>query len=142
MTDKSWLLSAAALKVAKECIKTVEKELGVHLSLTHPEFLQMLNDYSEMCDCEQLTRHVQALNKFAAGLAAQPAKSAVVALSSRTARAVESAPSVSSVVSRAPAFSPASAGQTELIKFQGKAYQRFQDGKEFKGLYRGQPRYA
>ncbi len=139
MSDKSWLLSAAALKVAKECIKTVEQELGVHLSLTHPDFLQMLDYYSEMCDCESLTRHVQALNKFAKGYSAQPAKGSVVALHARggRGRTLEHATLVSSTTEVS-----APAPQRELIKFQGKAYQRFQDGKEFKGLYRGQPRYA
>lgn len=141
MSEKSWLLSAAAMKVAKECIKTVELELGVRLSLTHPEFLQMLNDYAEMCDSEQLTRHVQALNKFAKGLAAQQAKGSVVALNSGGGREVETA----SIVSRtqAPAaVQRRAAPEAELVHYQGKTYQRFYDGKEFKGLYRGQPKYG
>lgn len=152
MSHKSWMLSAAAIKVAKECIKTVEGELGVRLSLTHPDFLQMLNDYSEMCECENLTRHVQALNRFAAssaGVAATEKSSVVELKATGTHRAVVTsgvsvappAPVQAAAPAPAPAQPPQQAAQ-DRVEYKGKSYPRFLNGKEFKGLYRGQPQYA
>ncbi len=142
MSNKSWMLSAAAIKVAKECIKTVEIELSVRLSLTHPDFLQMLNDYAELCDSEQLVRHVQALNRFAAGTAATQAKSSVVELKATgTDHKTVSVPA-SAAAPLPPAPPQASQEPADRVQYKGKSYPRFMDGKEFRGLYRGQPKYA
>lgn len=152
MSDKSWLLSAAAIKVAKECVKTVEIELGVRLSLAHPDFLQMLNDYAEMCESEALSRHVGALNRFALTQSAQQQRSSVVQLgatgASRVAATAVSSPAPATAAvapAPAPAVPPAAAATaaaSETVIFQGRTFARYQDGRQFKGLYRGQPKYG
>lgn len=141
MSDKDWLLNAAAIRAAKECIKEVEANLEVRLSLTHPEFLQMLNDYSELCESPGLTEKVNNLNTFAATSVKAKSRASVVSFSGGPAEhrvpvpnSVRPAPS--ETTTRAP--SPTN----EMVTYQGKTYPKFYEGREFKGLYRGQPKYG
>lgn len=132
MPNKDWLLNAAALKAAKSCIKEVEAELGVRLRLTHPEFLQMLNDYAELCDSASLNKKVMLLNRFASPEERQ-GSGAVVPMNARGG---------AEQPRQASNQTPAAAVQDEeRITYMGKSYPRFKDGKEFKGLYRGKPQY-
>ena len=143
MQDKSWLLKPAAISVAKNCIHVVQNELGVRLPLTHPEFLKMLNEYAELSGSEVLAREVSALNAHAAaGAAVVEQRSAVVKLRPgspvATARPVERQEPQKIVQPPISAAPPA----VEMIHFNGRDYPKWQDGKQFAGLYRGQPRYV
>jgi hypothetical protein len=143
MQDKSWLLKPAAITAAKNCIHAVQNELGVRLPLTHPEFLKMLNEYAELSGSEALAREVSALNAHAAaGAAVVEQRSAVVNLRPgapvATARPVERQEPQKIVQ---PPISVAPPG-VEMIHFNGRDYPKWQDGKQFAGLYRGQPRYV
>jgi len=61
MSDNSWLLKPEALKAARTCIKQIQKDLGVKLPLTHPQFLEMLIEYRELCDSPALNQALSQL---------------------------------------------------------------------------------
>ncbi|CAA0122257.1 Uncharacterised protein [BD1-7 clade bacterium] len=127
MTDKSWLLNHAAIKAAKTCILLTQSELGVKLTLSHPEFFELLTSYVELTDNEALRQAFDELAKYA---------------DSGAKSATEPAPQAP-VIAKAPEPQIANDdSDSETIIYKGKAYQRWNDGLEFKGLYRGQPRYA
>ncbi|NRA41511.1 MAG: hypothetical protein HRU21_04290 [Pseudomonadales bacterium] len=128
MSNKSWLLDPTAIKAAKNCILLVQEELGVKLVLSHPEFLEMLKEYVELTDSEALEVAYHDLISFA-GLNASHLE--------------PNAKKKSSIVNSDVAEGKASrADDEEYVVYRGKAYKRYQNGLEFKGLYRGQARYA
>ena len=112
--SKEWLLKPESIRLAKTCITLVNQELGIKLLLSHPEFLTLLNDYAEMLDNAALHNSVNQLNGMA-GITSS------AALSNAT---------------------PTNVMAGETVHFRGKDYPRWRDGKQFSGLYRGQPRYA
>ena len=127
MQDKSWLLNAAAIAAAKECISAIEEELGVRLKLSHPQFLQMIQQYSELTDSAVLQASYDKLNQYAmsAGVQMEPqAQAAEVAAPVVRVESIEK-------------------NASETIMVKGRSFPRFDEqGNEFKGLYRGQARYA
>ena len=128
MNQKSWLLDPTAIKAAKKCILLVQEELGVKLVLSHPEFLEMLKQYIELTDSEALEAAYHDLISFA-GLNASHLE--------------PNAKKKSSIVNSQVANSQASrVDDEEYVVYRGKAYKRYHNGLEFKGLYRGQARYA
>ncbi len=135
MTDKSWLLNASAIAAAKDCIGAIEHELGVKLKLSHPQFLEMIEQYSELTDSEDLKTAYHNLKQFAQG--------AEVSSESKI-RAVTKLRSIPIETNNSPVQATSVASEKiETISFKGKIYPRFDDsGQEFKGLYRGQARYA
>ncbi len=134
MSNKQWLLNHVAIRKAKQCIVIIEKELGVRLKLTHPLFLEMIKEYAEMTDSVELQQSFSELEKIAGvGIAPEIKEEVnkVVEFSHRT-----TTPHTKNELA-------ANVGPDESISYRGKAYKRFNDaGKEFKGLYRGQARYA
>lgn len=154
MQDKSWLLKPAAINAAKGCIRIVQDELDVRLPLTHPDFLQMLNDYAELAGSAALNEAGATLNTFARSEQVVEAKrSAVVNLRDplrtdnaslmRTQIIPPPAPAPAPAPSPQPVAPTAAVAETggEFVNFNGRAYPKFLDGKKFAGLYRGQPRY-
>ena len=141
--DKSWLLNPKAIQAAKACIQQVDQELGVKLKLSHPDFLDLLYDYCELTDSEQLSRAFKLL----VGMAGAEVKSELIKSHAQA--------KVTPIHTHQQKSAPIKANQDidfieqplpvaydELIQYQGRNYPRWQDNKEFKGLYRGQPRYV
>ena len=64
MNSKKWLLNPTAIKAARICIKAVQEELGVKLTLSHPKFLELLRDYCELTESEKLKESYSQLIKL------------------------------------------------------------------------------
>lgn len=132
MHDRTWMINVDAVRIAKKCVQIVRDELGVKLLLSNPDFIHLLSEYAELTESKKLNEALSELLTFAndnVESAALNAKDAtVVKLRRESHVVVESAP--------APV-----ALEDETIMLNGKAYQRWRNGKEFKGLYRGQPTY-
>ena len=136
MNDKTWLLKPSAIKAAKTCVQLVQRELDIRLPLSHPEFLEMLNDYAELAECEELRGAVEELNTMAG------AENAAVANRKTGTGSDKVVPMPGTTPNKAPAATAAtSVAADEVVLYNGKEYPRWSDGKEFSGLYRGQPRY-
>ena len=131
--DKSWMLNAKAISAAKTCIDQVENELDIKLKLSHPDFLELLAQYMELTDSDELQRSVEELAKYAPADFQQKIKGKIESILSED--APESAPQEST---SAPMQNENS---DDKLIYMGKSYPKFQDGKKFKGLYRGQPHY-
>ena len=148
MSDKSWLLNAAAIKSARVCIKAVEEELGVRLPLSHPNFFGLLSEYSELMDSEPLTIAFNELATYANNDVSRikvtkggGGEQKVVPIA-RSPRMVDMSGRAGQKA-QAQSLSIEESGRSEeLVTFRGKQYSRWNDGREFKGLYRGQPRYG
>ena len=67
MADRSWMLNPSAIKAAKDCILVIERELGVKLKLSHPQFVQMIKDYSELTDSQELVKAYDKLMTYFGG---------------------------------------------------------------------------
>lgn len=146
MSDKNWLLNAAAIKSARQCIKAVEKELGVRLPLSHPNFFGLLSEYSELMNSKPLTLAFKELSAYANNdtYSMKMAKSGgqnVVSISRPPAEPKAFGGGLKKAWPRRVVVEKASQ-RDELITYGGKVYSRWHKGKEFKGLYRGQPHYA
>ena len=131
--DKSWMLNARAIKAAKSCIEQVENELDIKLKLSHPDFLELLLQFTELTDSEELQLSLEELAKYAPADFQQKFQARINDKLSE--EEPESAPQES-----APAPNVNNKSD-ETVLYRGKSYSRYQDGKEFKGLYRGQPHY-
>jgi hypothetical protein len=139
VTNRTWLLKPEPLKVAKTCIQLVKNEIDVKLPLSHPQFLEMLNDYADMMESEALSESVQQLNIMAGNQGA-------VFLNKAASNNVVQHPSHALIEStlKMPANdhdTKSSKDESETTVYQGKTYKRWQGNKEFVGLYRGQARY-
>ena len=136
MADKSWLLNPSAIRVAKKCIENVQNELGVRLKLSHPEFMQMLQEYSELTDSPALAEAYQELLSYVDGGA-----SVTQLKKAAGSDVVQPVRSISNVETVKTQTAGPSADASETVLYNGKSYARWRGDKEFKGLYRGQPRY-
>jgi hypothetical protein len=65
--DSSWVLKREAVQLAKECIATIQLQLGVRLKLSNPEFLALLGDYIDLWEDETYKKNVAKLY-YLAGL--------------------------------------------------------------------------
>lgn len=134
--DKSWMLNPQAIRYAKSCIHIVRDELGVKLKLSHPQFLQMLHEYVDMTDSQELGLAYSHLISMAGpgtvlrGL--EPKEKAEFD------RNIVDLPIKRQA--NGEAFSEFGL-EEETIELNGKLYAKWRDGKEFKGIYRGQPSY-
>jgi len=134
--DKSWMLNPQAIRYAKACIHVVKEELGVKLKLSHPEFLQMLHEYVDMTDSQELGISYSRLISMAGpGMVLQGLKPLDNASPERN---VVELPMKKQA--NGETFSGSGLEQ-EMIQLNGKVYAKWRDGKEFKGIYRGQPSY-
>ena len=129
MADKEWMLNPQAIRHAKECINIVKGELGIKLTLSNPNFIYLLHEYVDMLESPDLgTAYAQLVAMAGPGtiLADMPDKDEPPTLQKRAA-----------------AVGDASAGgdPNETVEVNGRVFPRWNDGKEFKGMYRGQPTY-
>lgn len=134
--DKSWMLNPKAIRVAKECIHCIKEELGIKLTLAHPQFMELLTEYTELMDNEHLATSFAELCTMADHTLpgeqqeASGSRSNIVKMVSKlthheTKQAV-GAPPV----------------PEDTVTYCGKVYPRWCGGKEFSGVYRGQPHYS
>ena len=141
MSDKNWMLNPTAISHARVCIAVIQEELGVKLKLSHPQFLEMIKEYIELTDSVELASAYNVLASMAGSqldaVATAPQK--VVNLNPPNAKPVDTPVVAATQVAPAPVNTNS---QQEMIEYKGKLYPRFSDEGEFKGLYRGQPRYA
>jgi hypothetical protein len=139
VSNRAWLLKPEPLKVAKTCIQLVQGEIDVKLPLSHPQFLEMLNDYADMMESEQLIKSVQQLNMLAGdqGVAFLKKVAGDNVIQHPSHNITKSSPitSVNNVTTQP------SKDESQTINYMGKTYKRWQGNKEFAGLYRGQARY-
>ena len=153
MSDKNWMLNPTAIAHARVCIAVIQEELGVKLKLSHPQFLEMIKDYIEMTDSDELATAYNALVSMAGSQLQAVATEAqkVVNLNPPTQPAAQATsqpafkPAANTISSQSAAKTAETNSNTpsqEMIEYKGKLYPRFSDEGEFKGLYRGQPRYA
>lgn len=138
--DRSWMLNPKAIRAAKECIQIVKRELGVKLTLSHPEFMGMLHEYVELTDSSELGKAYSKLLAMA-GVgnvvhSLKPRKSGNAALEvvALPVDAEERKPAIKKIIG-------ADFQRDEYVEFRGKRYAKYRDGKTFRGMYRGQPHY-
>lgn len=126
MADKSWMLNPKAIRHANECIHTIKELEGVRLKLSQPDFLQRLHQY-----VEQLNSH--KLGEAYANLLAMAGVGNVL-------QSLEAEPA-HAVVAQAAGSDVKSISSEETVEIGGQRFPRFRNGREFRGLYRGVPRY-
>lgn len=137
--DRSWMLNPKAIRAAKECIQIVKRELGIKLTLSHPEFMGMLHEYVDLTDSSELGQaYSKLLGMAGVGNVVQslkPRKSGNVALEVAALPFEEKEPKPHAKVVGADFH------KGDYIEFRGKRYQKYRNGKKFRGVYRGQPHY-
>ncbi|MCY4046021.1 MAG: hypothetical protein OXE99_13215 [Cellvibrionales bacterium] len=126
MSDKGWMLSAEAISKARMCITIIQDELGIKLKLSHPDFLGMIKEYVELTESTALRDAYNELAKFAGQPKLKDAPAVIVPIKK------------DAVIPQQPF--PISS--QEMVIYRGKSYPKYQEGLEFKGLYRGQAHYA
>lgn len=128
MNSKEWLLNPHAIAVARKCIIAVELELGIRLKLSHPNFLEMLQEYGALTDSDKINTPLLELYSLAVGKTASTSNKVHV---------------LKGVSLDDDTFTLDGEPTQEMVTFRGKEYPKFNDaGDEFQGLYRGQARYA
>lgn len=133
MQDRSWMINAKAMRAAKQCVEVVRDELGVKLLLSNPDFISLLHDYVELTDSIELQAAYADLMVYAG-------KNTSAAKLNATDNTVVSIRKDDALDLDLPAIHEP-IGKEETVTCGGKSYQRWRDGKEFTGLYRGQPMY-
>lgn len=135
MQDKSWMLNPTAISQARNCIDIVQKELGVKLKLSHPQFLELIVEYIELTDSQELADAYNGLAAFS--------NSNLQAVEPRVVKAkVTSIAPKEPLVNRNAIKEASDMHPEDMVEYHGKFYRRFSGDAEFKGLYRGQARYA
>lgn len=134
MSDRSWMIDPLAVRAAKECIQIVKDELDVKLLLSNPDFLHLLGEYVELTESTNLQEAYQRLLAFAGNEKSSSdlnakAEKVTIFKQAGSAKQTGSAPQ------------SAKTQTDEVITYAGKSYPRWRDGKEFSGVYRGQPTY-
>ena len=144
--DRSWMLNPQAIRYAKECVRLVQEELGIRLKLSHPDFVQMLHEYAELTASRELgDAYAQLISLAGVGnvvrglspIEKEEAKKTTV-VNLVTKKIVGS----SEPVYEQEEYEVETMTQDEMVSCGGKLYSKYRDGLEFKGLYRGHPRYA
>ena len=129
MGDKEWMLNPKAIRHAKECMHIVKEELGIKLALSHPDFIHLLHEYVDMLESPELGAAYAKLIAMAGPgtiLADMPSKDE---------------PPILHQQPRAVGDNSMAEKSTETVEINGRIFPRWNDGKEFRGLYRGQPTY-
>lgn len=132
------MLNPKAIRIAKECIYIVKEELDIKLTLSHPEFMQMLHEFVDLTDSVELADAYSRLLAMAGvgnvihNLKPKDRSEKVVPIKNES---VEMKSAVGAEINTETT-------QDDHIEYCGKAYPRWREGKEFNGLYRGQPRYG
>lgn len=127
MNDRTWLLkNSDALSCANKCISIIRKEVGTKISLSDQQLIQKIGAMSQSIGSIELRVGFKLLLDYAG------VQEADVATEQE-----ESQPAKETAMQ--------SAGRliSEKIEFKGKQYPRFDEqGREFKGIYRGNANYA
>lgn len=124
MSDRGWILNLSAIAAAKKCIQIVQEELGVKLKLSHPQFVEMLHEYCELTDSSDLRAAYDALMAFAGD------------------QDYEKTVSVPTLTGKVESSNPI-LSKSDSVMYRGKNYRRYDEqGREFRGLYRGGARYT
>lgn len=125
MADKSWMLNPKAIRHANECIRIIKESEGFRLKLSQPNFLQSLHEYVEKLESKQLGEsYAQLLSMAGVG---------------NVLRSLEAEPAHAVVAQASGAEYSDNSG--EMIQLGNQRFPKFRNGREFKGLYRGMPRY-
>ena len=125
MADKSWMLNPKAIRHASECIQIVKSLKGERLKLSQPDFLIKLHTYVDNLKSKELdTAYSHLLSMAGVGNVLQ-------SLENTPAQNVMAAPIENKI-----------SNMSEVVEFNGHEYSCYRNGREFKGLYRGIPRYA
>ncbi len=135
MQNENWALSSSNLIVARNCIKLIESEFGEKLRLSDESFLIKLGRYAKKT---QSSRTLMMCSK----LATATGEENLTNLTQSALKGKSKQPNTATAqpTSKRTLASPKTENQ---IEYRGKHYAKFDNaGKEFKGLYRGQARYA
>ena len=136
MSDRSWMLKPVAIRAAKKCIQIVKQELGIKLFLSHEEFLQMLHEYVEMTDSRELSdAYAELLSMAGVGNVIQNLRP------KGTVNNIVHMPERQKAVAGSDIVPQDTQNPHEMVELAGHSYPRWREGKEFCGMYRGQPRY-
>lgn len=127
MADKSWMLNPKAIRHANECIHIIKELEGVRLKLSQPDFLPRLHEYVEQLNSRRLG------DAYAELLAMAGVGNVLQTLEAEPAHAVVAAASGGDITTAHTS--------EETVKMGGQTFPRFRNGREFRGLYRGVPRY-
>lgn len=134
MQDRSWAMDSSTLIIARGCIKNIEREFGTKLRLSDPEFLNNIGHYAKKT-------HSSKTVMMCSKLARETGMSGEWNIEDETPDVEDVKAEVKSNVT--PIKPQVDIDPSERVEYRGKQYSRFNDsGKEFKGLYRGQARYA
>lgn len=129
MADKSWMLNPKAIRHARECINIIKSLSGEALKLSQPDFLMKLHTHVDHLKSDELRMAYSHLLSMAG------VGNVLQSLDKIPAKKVVAAPLPDKeVVSLVTDF--------ERVEYNGVEYSRYRNGREFKGLYRGIPRYG
>jgi len=144
MSDRSWMLNPSAITAARQCILIVQQELNVKLKLSHPQFIEMLQEYAELTDSEILNASLASLLAYAKGeVATLKAANMQQATTKRAQRPAVVAKKETQLYAVTEASHVSAQPSNEMVEHRGKMYPLYNnDGLRFQGLYRGQARYS
>ena len=129
MIDKSWMLNPHAIRYAKTCIQIIRQATDQKITLSQADFLQQLEGYSKKLRSDEFTTSYRKLISMAKdGNGYDESRS-------------DAAASVQKKETKLSAVPLADMGSADTVTYAGKQYPKWHEGKEFKGLYRGQPLY-
>ncbi len=131
MADKSWMLNPKAIRHAKECINIIRELTGDKLKLSHPDFVQQLHEYVET------TGSIQLGEAYARLIAMAGVGYVLQNLKPKHEMEEEYVP-YRRVVGDTVGLDESSS----TVEFHGRVYPKYRSGLEFRGVYRGQPRYS
>ena len=130
MNDRNWLLNNnRALACTRRCIQIIAKDAGIKISLADKDLLEKIGAVNKSIDSPQLEANYKQLLKHA-GVSTFDANETMHQIGEKLHDVGEK-------------LQGASRTLIESIEYHGKEYPRFDDqGREFKGVYRGAVRYA
>ncbi len=134
MIDKSWMLNPQAIRHAKTCIQIVKERTNQKLKLSQVDFFHQLEEFAKKVrSVEFSAAHHQLMSMADSDIPiAATGNNKVVPLFSKKTK--DSKKAKVSVGFKA-------VDSVETVAVAGKHYPKWQAGKAFQGLYRGQPHY-
>lgn len=129
------MLNPKAIRIAKECIQVVKAELDIKLTLSHPEFMQMLHEYVDLTDSLELA------DAYARLLAMAGVGNVLQSLKPKE-QSDNVVPIGHNNIEMKTAVGSEYIQEDEKVEYGGKYFARWRGDKEFQGLYRGQPHYS
>lgn len=143
MTDKSWMLNPKAIRHAKECIQLVHQRSGIKLRLSQEDFLHNLHLHVEASECAELGEaYARLISMAGVGFVIKSLPPKRQQQSEHSNVQVFRAVGAEDLVMHEDEHESAAHHSAEMVEYGGRLYPKFRSGMEFKGLYRGQPRYS